>query len=178
MSMRRFVAAFAFALGALGAAAPALAGLPAAYDPIVLQPSGAPGRTEFDLTAALARARKENKSLYVYLGADDCRFCRKYEAFLARHAAELLPHFKAGYLLVDLRSMLSVPAGRLYLKVGEKSLPYAEFQASIGDERARLLVYPNVWLLDADARPLMQMPSGAGTFQSVPEQLEILRLVQ
>ena len=47
----------------------------------------------------------------------------------------------------------------------------------IGDQRARLLVYPSVWLLDAHSGlPLMQMPAGAGTFQTVPEQLEILRL--
>jgi hypothetical protein len=66
----------------------------------------------------------------------------------------------------------------LYLKVGASSLPYAEFQARLGDERARLLVYPSVWLLDAAMKPLMQMPAGTGTFQTVDEQLEILRLEQ
>ena len=35
-----------------------------------------------------------------------------------------------------------------------------------------------VWLLDQDAKPMMQMPAGTGTFQTVPEQLEILRLEQ
>ena len=54
----------------------------------------------------------------------------------------------------------------------------SEFQRSIGDERARQLVYPSVWLLDANAKPLMQMPAGTGTFETVPEQLEILRLEQ
>jgi hypothetical protein len=37
-----------------------------------------PERYEFDLTAALQRAREQNKRLYVYLGADDCPFGRKY----------------------------------------------------------------------------------------------------
>ena len=41
-----------------------------------------------------------------------------------------------------------------------------------------MLVYPSVWLLDPDAKPLMQMPAGTGTFETVPEQLEILRLEQ
>ena len=45
-----------------------------------------------------------------------------------------------------------------------------------------MLVYPSVWLLDGKdaARPknLMQMPAGCGTFETVPEQLEILNLVQ
>ncbi|MBK6854251.1 MAG: thioredoxin family protein [Burkholderiales bacterium] len=163
-----------------GLAPGAHAALPSAYSPIVIEPQGAPARMEFDLSAALDRARRENKRLYVYLGASDCPFCRKYEAFLAKNATELLPHF-APYLVVDLRSSLLVQANKLFIKVGGLSQPYAEFQRSIGDERARLLVYPSVWLFDArEARPkpLMQMPAGTGTFETVPEQLEILQLVQ
>lgn len=163
------------------------AGLPDAYAAIVVTPASiavpdavpnGPPRSEFDLGPALARARREKKSLYVYLGASDCPYCRKYEAFLAAHAKELVPHFARRYLLVDLRSSLSVGPASLYIKAGGRSLPYAEFQHAIGDERARLLVYPSVWLLDADLKPLMQMPAGTGTFQTVPEQLEILDLVQ
>ena len=154
----------------------AVAGIPAAYAPIVVMPVGTPQRYEFDLTAALARAQREKKRLYVYLGADNCPFCRKYEAFLDRNAAELTPHFARDYLVVDLRSTLAALASRLYIRIGEVSLPYAEFQHSIGDERARALVYPSVWLLNGAARPLMQMPAGAGTFETVTEQLEILRL--
>lgn len=153
-----------------------LAGIPAAYAPIVVMPVGTPQRYEFDLTAALGRAQRERKRLYVYLGADNCPFCRKYEAFLDHNAAELTPHFAKDYLVVDLRSTLAALAGRLYIRIGEVSLPYADFQRSIGDERARALVYPSVWLLNSTARPLMQMPAGAGTFETVPEQLEILRL--
>ena len=158
------------------AVAAAVAGIPAAYVPIVVMPVGTPQRYEFDLTAALARAQRERKRLYVYLGADNCPFCRKYEAFLDSNAAELTPHFAKDYLVVDLRSTLSALASRLYIRIGEVSLPYADFQRSIGDERARALVYPSVWLLNGAARPLMQMPAGAGTFETVPEQLEILRL--
>ena len=167
--------AFWLALTAPHAAA---AGIPAPYAPIVVQPSGTPARHEFDLSAALARARRENKRLYVYLGASDCPYCRKYEAFLDQNAAALVPHFAARYIVVDLRSALSVTAAQLFIRVADRSLSYADFQRAIGDERARMLVYPSVWLLDADAKPLMQMPAGAGTFQTVPEQLEILRLEQ
>jgi len=158
--------------------AAAAAGIPAPYSPIVIQPAGAPARHEFDLTAALARARRENKRLYVYLGASDCPYCRRYEAFLDQNANELVPHFSAQYIVVDLRSALSVTANLLFIRIGDRTLPYAEFQRAIGDERARMLVYPSVWLLDQDAKPLMQMPAGNGTFQTVPEQLEILRLEQ
>ena len=154
----------------------AVAGIPAAYSPIVVMPVGTPQRYEFDLTVALGRAKRERKRLYVYLGADNCPFCRKYETFLDRNAGELTPHFAKDYLVVDLRSTLSAQASRLYIRIGDVSLPYSEFQSSIGDERARALVYPSVWLLNSAARPLMQMPAGAGTFETVTEQIEILRL--
>ena len=153
-------------------------GFPERYAPMVVQASGKPERWEFDLTPALQRAQRENKRLYVYLGADNCPFCRRYEAFLVANAEPLVPHFAKDYLVVDLRSTLSVQADRLHLRIGDKALPYAEFQRSIGDERARQLVYPSVWLFDKQAKPLMQMPAGTGTFETVPEQLEILRLEQ
>jgi thiol-disulfide isomerase/thioredoxin len=154
------------------------AAFPAPYQPTPVQPAGVPQRYEFDLTAALRRGQREHKRLYVYLGASDCPYCRRYEAFLERHADELVSHFAKDYLVIDLRSNLSVTADRLYFRIADKSLPYAEFMRAIGDERARLLVYPSVWLLDGNAKPLMQMPAGTGTFETVPEQLEILRLEQ
>ena len=170
-------AAWVIAVVAGVAAGGALAALPPAYAPLVVEPTGLPARAEFDLTAAVARARREGKRLYVYLGASDCPFCKRYETFLDRNADELRPHF-AGWLIVDLRSSLRVQADRLHIRVGGRSLPYAEFQRSIGDERARQLVYPSVWLFDGALKTLMQMPAGTGTFETVPEQLEILRLEQ
>ena len=153
--------------------------VPVAYQPLVVEPrvgSGTPAVWEFDLTAAQQRARREGRWLYVYLGASDCPYCRKYEAFLAANATELVPHFREKYLFVELRSALSVQATQLVLRTEAHRLPYADFQRAIGDQRARLLVYPSVWLLDVNGKPLMQMPAGTGTFQTVPEQLEILRL--
>jgi thiol-disulfide isomerase/thioredoxin len=153
------------------------AGVPAGYAAMVVEPTLSPGRAEFDLSAALARAKRDKKWLYVYLGADDCPYCRKYEGFLDKNAAELVPHF-GKYLVVDLRSRLAIKAPGLFFKVGATSLPYAEFLLQLGDERSVMLVYPSVFLLDTTMKPLMQMPAGAGTFQTVPEQLEVLRLEQ
>jgi len=161
--------------GTLGAAR---AALPAAYSPITVQPKVEGPRHEFDLRAAQARARAEHKQLYIYLGAVDCRFCARYEAFLKANAAELAPLFARRYVVVDLRSHLSLPQDQLVLRTDKLTLPYKAFQQAIGDERARLLVYPSVWLMDADARPVMQMPAGTGTFETVPEQIEILDQVQ
>lgn len=177
--VRQAVVAAIAAAAVLLVSGPATAapGIPAVYAPIVVEPAGAPARAEFDLDAALSRARRENKALYVYLGARECPYCRRYEAFLAANAAELVPHF-ANYIVVDLRSSLTIRADALYIRAAGRSLPYGEFQRSIGDQRERLLVYPSVWLLDAALKPLMQMPAGTGTFQTVSEQLEILQLVQ
>lgn len=156
----------------------AVAAFPDAYKPTPVQATGLPQRHEFDLTPMLQRAQREHKRLYVYLGASDCPYCRRYEAFLQRHADELAPHFAKDYLVVDLRSSLSVTADKLHFRIGDKSMRYADFMRAIGDERERLLVYPSVWLFDGHAKPLMQMPAGTGTFETVPEQLEILRLQQ
>ena len=167
---------FLVLISLVGLLSTAHAALPAPYSPIVIQPL-VDGKThEFDLRAAQQRARSEGKWLYVYLGASDCPYCRKYEAFLAQNATELVPHFAARYLVVDLRSQLSVTERQLILRTEAHRLPYADFQRAIGDQRARLLVYPSVWLLEPDGKPLMQMPAGTGTFQTVAEQLEILRL--
>ncbi len=154
------------------------AGLPTAYAPMVVEPSGGPDRAEFDLDPALQRARAENKPLYLYLGARDCPYCRRYEAFLAKNAQALVPHFQARYLVVDLRSALLLQAPKLFFRVNGRSLDYTALMRELGDERVRQLVYPSVWLLDGKPRPLMQMPAGTGTFETVEEQLEILRLVQ
>ena len=158
----------------------AQAAFPTAYSPVEVQPQvGASGQHEFDLRPAQQRARREGKALYVYLGASDCAYCRKYEQFLSANLRELVPRFAPKYLVVDLRSQLSVTANQLILRTEALRLPYADFQRAIGDQRARLLVYPSVWLLDAaTGKPLMQMPAGTGTFQTVAEQIEILELVE
>ena len=109
--LRSFAWRFAglFALGPLLAAA----GVPSPYGALVVEPVMNAGHAEFDLNPALARARREGKWLYVYLGASDCPYCRKYEAFLAQNATELVPHFAKKYLVVDLRSALSVTSKSL-----------------------------------------------------------------
>jgi thioredoxin-related protein len=166
------------ALALLIAATHAAAGFPAGYKPNVIQPAGLPEHWEFDLTAALARAKAENKRLYLYLGANDCPFCRKYEAFLDANSGALAPHFAKDYLVYDLRSTLKAQSDKLRFRIGKQSWAYKDFMTHLGDERVRALVYPSVWLLNGDGRNLMQMPAGTGTFETVPEQLEILRLEQ
>lgn len=175
MLARRLVVALLLGLTTLVAQA---VGFPQRYSPTQIQPAGAPQRLEFDLSAALQRAQRENRRVYLYLGAVDCPFCRKYEAFLDKNAAELAPHFAKEWIVFEMRSSLSIQADRLWFRIGDKTWSYADFMRHLGDERARQLVYPSVWLLDPQGKPLMQMPAGTGTFETVPEQLEILRLEQ
>jgi hypothetical protein len=178
MPMRRTLAgSLLAALLALQAAAAGAAGIPPAYMPLVVEPSIVDGHSEFDLGPALALAKRQNKRLYVYLGASDCPYCRRYENFLRNNADELVPHFRP-WIVVDLRSTLATTAGKLFIRNGERSLDYMAFQQAIGDQRTRMLVYPSVWLFDPQLKPLMQMPAGTGTFETVEEQLEILNLVQ
>ena len=152
-------------------------GFPAAYAPMRLPVAVAPGRTEFDITPALERARREGRWLYLYLGAGDCPYCRRYEKFLGDNASALVPHFRPKYMVVELKvPTLQLPAKELHFRIGDKRWAYGDFMRFLGDERARMLVYPSVWLLDATPKPLMQMPAGTGTFETVDEQLEILRL--
>lgn len=153
------------------------AAFPSAYSPITVEPEIKNGIHTFDLRPAQARARLQKKSLYVYLGAHNCSYCRRYEAFLESNRSTLVPHFAKDYLVVDLRGDLRATDKRVVLRTEALQMPYTEFQTTIGDERTRVLTYPTVWLLTPDGKPLMQMPSGAGTFETVPEQLEILRLV-
>lgn len=154
------------------------AALPAEYQPLLLEPQREGALMEFDIDRALAAARAAGKPLYLYLGAHDCSFCRRYEAFLARHSAVLAPAFAARYLVVELPSSLRTQAPQLRFRVGGRSLGYQEWMQALGDERVRQLVYPSVWLLDLNGRKLMQMPAGTGTFETVEEQMEILNLVQ
>ncbi|NRT55139.1 thioredoxin family protein [Sphaerotilus uruguayifluvii] len=177
---RRRAAAAALLPVLLPLAGAADAGVPAAYAPVVVEPRpDDAGRLEFDLRPAQQRARQLGRALYVYLGADDCPYCRRYEDFLAENAGALARRFAAGYVVADLRGRLSLAAERLMLRTEALRLPYADFQRAIGDARARLLVYPCIWLLDAGSgRPLMQMPAGAGTFLTVDEQIEILDRIE
>ena len=171
------MAAWACTLGLAALALPAqAAGFPAAYEPLVLRPSGLPERAEFDLSAALERARREHKRLYVYLGADDCRYCRRYEAFLEHTRVSWRRTSRpTGWWWICAPRCRCAPTRCSCASTGG-AVRSPSSSRDIGDERGNVLVYPNVWVLDGRARPLMQMPMGTGTFQTVPEQLEILRL--
>jgi Thioredoxin-like len=123
--MRRRLLLASAAAAIFAASGASWAVVPPAYEPMVLQPQpAAAGAMEFDLSPAVERARREGRRIYLYLGAHDCPYCKRYEAFLDAHAAELKPHF-APYLFVELRGALTVTAQHLRFKLAGRSQPYA-----------------------------------------------------
>ncbi len=58
-----------------------------------------------------------------------------------------MPHFAKDYRGVDLRGDLRATDKQVVIRTEQLHLPYTDFQQSIGDERTRVLTYPNVWLL-------------------------------
>ena len=64
-------------------------------------------------------------------------------------------------------------------RLDDQTLIWAESLAQAQQPEEALAVFERVvTLAPGQAKPLMQMPAGTGTFQTVPEQLEILRLEQ
>lgn len=126
----------------------------------------------FDLTAAVAQARKEQKPLYIYVGATDCPPCRAYEIFLTQHPAELAPAF-GKVVLVDVRTWLRGPD--IYFKVDQNKYSLKEFKALVGDKN-RTWSYPYFWLLHPSMVKVKQLPRGSANYLSVEQQLEILRI--
>jgi len=62
---------------------------------MVIEPNVRDGRTEFDLTAARRARRREQKRLYVYLGANDCRTAASTKTFLRQNNARSCAEFRA-----------------------------------------------------------------------------------
>ena len=156
---RRHACVCVLALIASRPAWPRTTGIPPAYQPLVVEPQLGPGRSEFDLGPALARAKRENKRLYVYLGAEDCPYCRRYEAFLARNAGELVPTSNPDR--VDLRSSRPPrrPSCSSAWAAARWSTPTPEFD----HRRARRMLSTQRVPVDAQLKPLMPMPAGTGT---------------
>lgn len=146
-----------------------------AYKPLQIAPRKSAQRWEFELDPALEKAAREGRHLYLVLSAWDCHFCARYERFLQINAARLAPQFERHHLLfVRLGSALEAQGDRVFLRAKGHSEAYADFQRRLGDERTGRMVYPVIWLLNAQLQLLNQLPYGTGTFETVPEQLEVI----
>ena len=170
--LRRTVSAVVALLMLLSLASSAGAKVPQAYQAIAVEAPFSFSERMFDLTEAVALARKEQKPLYIYVGAADCPPCRAYEIFLQQHHAELAAAF-GKVVLVDLRTWLRGPD--IYIKVDQIRYSLQEFKALVGDKN-RSWSYPYFWLLQPTLVKVKQLPRGSANYLSVEQQLEILRI--
>jgi thiol-disulfide isomerase/thioredoxin len=120
------------------------ADIPEDYQPMVIYPPTAFTERVFDLTSVFARANKENKPIFFYIGAKDCAPCKLYEQYLSKNQDELLPIYSQ-FIVADLRTWLRGPA--IKFKVGNAVMTYAEFMIKIENYPAKQLVYPSIWIL-------------------------------
>lgn len=146
--------------------------IPSAYRPIIVEPPFSFSERVVDLTDAIAKANRESKPLYVYLGAEDCPPCREYTAFLDKNLESLKDAFDR-VVIVDVRTWLKGP--KLIFKAGDKRYSFEEFTAAVGDKN-KILTYPFYWLLSPALQQIKQLPQGARHYLNVEKQLEILRL--
>src|SRR5438552_1600939 len=79
----------------------AAAAIPDIYRPVVVSPPFSFSARIFDISPALAQARREGKPVFLYLGASDCSTCREYERFLKTNQIALTEKFSR-VIVVDL----------------------------------------------------------------------------
>jgi thiol-disulfide isomerase/thioredoxin len=149
----------------------ASAAIPDEYNPVVVEVPFSFSERVIDLSPATAKAKKEDKALYIYLGASDCPPCKLYFHFLKSNRETLKPGFDK-VVLVDIRTWLKGPT--LIFKVDDKRYTFDEFKALVGDSN-KLLTYPYYWYVTPSLRQLKQLPQGSAYYLSVEKQLEILR---
>ena len=123
-----------------------------------------------DLSAAFDKAAKEQKPMFVYLDADDCPMCRKYNRFVRTNLARFKQLFKP-YVVVDIRTSMNwIPQ---IFRVDDKNHTFDEFKLLVGDNN-RFLTYPYYWLLGPDRKQLRQLPIGAFSNSEIEKHAELL----
>ena len=148
----------------------ALAKIPAAFEPVVIEPPMSLSERRVNLTPALAKAQRENKPVLVYLGAADCPPCKAYSAFLDQHKTEMAP-VMAGFVIADIRTWLRGP--KLVFELQGQRMTVAEFKQHVGDPHKALL-YPSWWLLKPDGAGLRALPPSSAQYLAVESHIRLL----
>jgi thiol-disulfide isomerase/thioredoxin len=145
---------------------------PDSYKAIAIEPPFSFTERLIDLTPAIARAKTEEKPLFVHLGAKDCPPCRAYGEFLEQHRSDLEPIFRK-VLIVDIRTWLKGPA--LIFKIEDRRYTLDEFKKLVGDKTDRFS-YPYYWLLSPELKQIKQLPRGSNHYLSVESHKKLLAL--
>lgn len=176
MTRRNWLCALLF--GLMGASPGAYANVPLEYGAIVIKTPLSFSEHVFDLTPAVARARAENKPLFIYYSApaNQCPPCLVFERFLADNKEALVPEFR-GVVLADVRGWLRPP--KLIYVIDGQRYTFRQLNDRFGDAR-RQLWFPYIWYVTPTLQQIQQLGDGSGgtpteAFTNVEQLKAILR---
>ena len=150
----------------------AVAGIPDGYKLIVIRPPFSLTERVVDLTPVIKKARSEGKPILLYMGAQDCPPCRRYEAFLKEHQSELASVYER-LTLVEVRSWIEGP--KLVFRTENRRYSVSEFKATLGDTN-KGFTWPYWWLISQDLRQIRQLPQGSKHYLDVENHKRLLQL--
>lgn len=166
MNIQKTIAAACLCLSA----ASTWAIIPADLNPVIVEAPFSFRERLFDLSSAVAKAKAENKRLFIYLGAQDCPPCLEFSRFLENHETELKPVF-ADLVVVDIRTWLR--GGSLRFKIDDARYSFAELKALVGDQNSTLY-YPYYWLLTPELTQVRQLSRRPSDYTSVDTLKKLL----
>jgi thiol-disulfide isomerase/thioredoxin len=170
--MRRFITHCVLLMaGAVFLAGHAVAGIPVAFSPLIIEPPFSFAEKVVDITPALNKARTANKPLLLYVGAHDCPPCKAYGIWLEQNEKEMLPHFNK-FVVAEVRTWIKGP--KIIFAVNGKRFNTKEFYEFVGDSNT--FAYPSWMLLDANAKIIKQLPHGANAFMDLEKHKDYLTI--
>ena len=140
-----------------------LAAIPSEYAAISIKAPASFSERVFDLTPVIEKSRRENKNIFLYLGAADCPPCKEYEMFLSRNF-EMLKESFSNYVIGDIQTWIRGPD--IYFLIDGQKIPIPQFKEKVGDANKRIL-YPTYWILDHNLRQIRQLPAGNKQFLDI-----------
>ena len=153
---------------------PSWAWIPDELDPVIVESNLSirdMGRV-VDLSEAFSQAAREHKPMFVYLDAEDCPMCRKYNRYIIDNLARYQQLFKP-YVVVDIRTTMNwIPQ---IFRIDGKDYSFDEFKQLVGDDN-KFLTYPYFWILGPDRKQLKQLPIGVFGNRDIEKHAEWLRI--
>lgn len=149
----------------------ALAGIPATFSPMVIEPPFSFAEKVVDITPALNKSRAANKPLLLYVGAHDCPPCKAYGIWLEQNEKEMLPHLSK-FVVAEVRTWIKGP--KIIFAFDGKRFNAKEFYEFVGD--ANTFSYPTWMLLDGNAKIIKQLPRGANAFMDIEKHKDNLAI--
>ncbi|MEK7567539.1 MAG: thioredoxin family protein [Patescibacteria group bacterium] len=151
---------------------PAFAWMPEDFKPIMIERSGGLTENIFDLDHAIKVAQEKKKLIFIYISANDCSWCARYEEFLKTNK-EAMKEIFAPYVVANL--FVNTRGGaKPTFRIGGQIYNANGFRALVGD-KAGLCYYPCFWALTPDLKQVRQQPRGATYYMTVEGHAKLLQ---